>query len=127
MNDSNGLNGWRRVWLALAGLGGAAGIALAAYDAHGSALAPEAASWLEKATRYQMIHVLALLGLAALPGRTGLSRIIAGAAFAVGIVCFSGSLAGMALLGWPVTPLVPFGGSLFIAGWLCLALSAWRR
>jgi uncharacterized membrane protein YgdD (TMEM256/DUF423 family) len=46
---------------------------------------------------------------------------------ATGIVLFSGSLYGLALSGERTLGLVtPFGGLAFLAGWLCLAIAAWR-
>lgn len=110
-----------RVWLILAGASGAVFVALAAYEAHGLALDGQAASWIEKAQRFQAIHSLALLALAALPRRPFLS--LAGLFFCLGILLFSGSLSVMALLGWPLRPMVPVGGSSFILGWLCLLLA----
>ena len=42
-----------------------------------------------------------------------------------GMLLFSGSLAGAALVGWP-TALAPLGGSLMILGWLLLACDLLR-
>lgn len=72
--------------------------------------------------RYHMDHALAM-GLAALAG----SR-LSPAFFLAGIVLFSGSLYALALgaPGW-LGIVTPFGGCFFIAGWICLAISSWRK
>ena len=52
---------------------------------------------------------------------------LAGGAFALGILLFSGSLYGLALSGVGALGLItPFGGLAFLGGWLCLGLLAWR-
>ena len=52
---------------------------------------------------------------------------VAGWLFIVGIVLFSGSLYLLIASGqrW-MGAITPFGGVAFIAGWICLALAAWR-
>src|SRR5690606_20181477 len=45
---------------------------------------------------------------------------------AAGLLLFAGSLLGKALAGWPST-LAPAGGVLLMAGWLILAVSAFRQ
>ena len=88
-------------------------VALAAYAAHGAD--GEAQVRLVQAAAFGFGHGLALAALAPLAtGRQG--RIALGAMLA-GVLLFSGSLAGAALLRWP-TALAPFGGMLMIAGWL---------
>lgn len=100
--------------------------ALAAHAMKGSFAEP-ALEVFEKAVRYQMYHALALglCGLLGLFGRRG-----RGAAwcFLAGIVLFSGSLYGYVLLDlrWLVH-VTPFGGVLFLAGWLLLAVNGARR
>lgn len=75
---------------------------------------------------YQMTHALALLALGLLPN-TGNQRAatIAGWSFLVGILLFSGSLYLLVLTG--VTKLgmiTPIGGTLFIVGWVAMAVAA---
>ncbi|WP_010587603.1 DUF423 domain-containing protein [Schlesneria paludicola] len=78
---------------------------------------------------YQMYHGLALIAVGLVSERRP-SRMtsIAGWAFAIGIVLFSGSLYTLTLTGatkWgAVTPL---GGVAFLVGWLFLAISAIGR
>ncbi|WP_230124404.1 DUF423 domain-containing protein, partial [Pseudomonas sp. Bi70] len=79
-------------------------------------------------THYQLIHALALLGVAILaliaPGRL---VNLAGGFFAVGIVLFSGSLYALTLSGIAKLGIItPFGGLAFLAGWACLGVTAWR-
>ena len=52
---------------------------------------------------------------------------LAGGAFAVGILLFSGSLYLLTLSGiGKLGMITPFGGVAFLIGWLCLGLAAWR-
>ncbi len=82
----------------------------------------------ETASRYQMMHALALLAAAwaMTQFHPGLARAAAWF-FILGAVIFSGSLYILSLSGvkaWgAVTPL---GGLLLLAGWLTLALAAFR-
>src|SRR3984957_15526790 len=88
------------------------------------------ASWkylqdFKTGAEYQMYHALALLavGLAARGGRTRMLD-VAGWAFLLGIVLFSGSLYVLTLTGetrWGMV--TPFGGVLFLIGWGALALA----
>ncbi len=106
----------------LGALAGAAAVAGGAFAAHG--LEAVAAERMATAARFAMWHGLALLGAAAL----GLASPLLVAFFAAGLLLFSGSLAALAL-GAPagVAMLAPFGGLAFLAGWLQLAVSGWRR
>ena len=101
----------------LLGAGGsllaAFGVALAAYAAHGAE--GVAQTRLAQAAAFAFGHGLALAALA--PLAAGRLATAALAAMLAGVLLFSGSLAGAALLGWP-TALAPFGGTLMIGGWL---------
>lgn len=116
-----------RWWRIVAGMSGAMAVAAGAYAAHGAGDAGQISSWMEKGARYQMYHALALLALAHWADQAGWAGRAAGLLFCLGTLLFSGGLYALALLSWPVVPLIPVGGSCFIAGWLCLALAAWRR
>lgn len=115
----------QRTILALAGTAGATGVALGALGAH--ALSPrlgEAMSTWQTAVDYHLVHALALLVLAFADG-LGRAREIAGWLFAAGLVCFSGSLYGLALGGPALLgPVTPIGGVAFIAGWCVLVYAA---
>jgi uncharacterized membrane protein YgdD (TMEM256/DUF423 family) len=125
-----------RLFLVLAGVFGALGVALGAFGAHGLrsylgafADGAERRAWWETAAHYHLIHALAI-GLAAyLVGKReqSIPATVAGFCFALGILLFSGSLYAMTLTGVRALGAVtPFGGLLFIAGWVGIAVGAWR-
>jgi uncharacterized membrane protein YgdD (TMEM256/DUF423 family) len=112
----------------LAGVAGASAVLLGAFGAHAlqTVLDTRALELWHTAVNYHVWHALALVlavGLGA-----GRSRRVAIAAFALGIVLFSGSLYALAL-GAPrwAGIITPFGGLAFIVGWVALGLSLrWR-
>ena len=111
-------------WLGTGALFAALGVAAGAFGAHGlrAILAEPLLLIYETAVRYQMYHALALVGR--LPPR---AITVSGSLFTLGILLFSGSLYLLVLTGTrPLGILTPIGGSCFIAGWLWLAVSAWR-
>jgi len=119
-----------RLWLLLSAFAGFTGVALGAFAAHGlkSRLTPEYLAVFQTGTHYQLIHALALFGVGLLalhmPGRL---VNLAGGAFAVGILLFSGSLYLLTLSGiGKLGMITPFGGVAFLIGWLCLGLAAWK-
>lgn len=106
------------------------GVALGAFGAHGlrERLSPEMLAIFEVGVRYQMYHALALLAVAWSSAQwPGTGATLAGWLFVAGIVIFSGSLYILSLSGvrW-LGAVTPLGGLAFLAGWLCLALHAWR-
>ncbi|GIZ12573.1 DUF423 domain-containing protein [Pseudomonas sp. NCCP-436] len=119
-----------RFWLLLSALAGLSGVALGAFAAHGlkHRLSAEYLAVFQTGTHYQLIHALALFGVALLALHAP-SRLInlAGTAFAVGILLFSGSLYVLTLSGLGKLGLItPIGGVAFMLGWLCLGLAAWK-
>ncbi|AWM94854.1 DUF423 domain-containing protein [Pseudomonas sp. 31-12] len=119
-----------RGFLMLAAFFGFTGVALGAFAAHGlkNRLTPEYLAIFHTGVTYQLVHTLALLGVAFLatqiPGRL---MTWAGASFAIGILLFSGSLYLLTLTGVSKLGIVtPFGGLAFLVGWFCLGLAAWR-
>lgn len=120
----------RRLWLALAGLGGLVSVAAGAYAVHGEIAAP-AAELLRTGALYGMVHAAALLAVIAAAerrGRLGLALGLAGSAFALGIVLFSFSLFALALTGIrDFGRITPFGGVALMIGWAALALRALVR
>lgn len=119
-----------RAYLPLAAGFGLTGVALGAFAAHGlkASLSAEYLAIFQTAVLYQLIHALALFGVALLslhaPGRLLQA---AGVLFGIGIVLFSGSLYLLALTGIGKLGIVtPLGGTAFLAGWLCLGLAGWR-
>jgi uncharacterized membrane protein YgdD (TMEM256/DUF423 family) len=105
----------------LVGLVGASAVLLGAFGAHAlrGVLDAHGLGLWRTAVDYHVWHALAL-ALAVALGR-GRSGCVATAAFAVGIVLFSGSLYALAL-GAPrwVGVVTPFGGLAFVTGWLAL-------
>ena len=119
-----------RPFLLLSGFFGLTGVALGAFAAHAlrARLSAEYLAVFQTGVHYQMIHALALLGVALLcrqiPGRL---LAAAGGLFTLGILLFSGSLYLLTLSGIGALGIVtPFGGTAFLGGWLCLILAAWR-
>lgn len=121
-----------RTLFIIAGFAGALGVALGAFGAHGlrGRLTPDALATFETGVRYLMIHALALIAAAwAVTRWPGSSlTVAAGWLYVTGMLLFSGSLIVLALTGarW-LGAVAPLGGAAFIAGWLCLALAAWRN
>jgi uncharacterized membrane protein YgdD (TMEM256/DUF423 family) len=116
-----------RLLVVLAGLMGACGVMLAAAAAH---LAD--ASRLGAASSMLLFHATAVLGTVALAER-GLLHLRIGLAAAIGFVIaaalFAGDLSLRQYAGHSLFPMAaPTGGTLLIASWLALALSAlWPR
>lgn len=84
----------------------------------------------ETGARYQMYHAIALVLVALLISKTEFADPLltaSGIAFILGISLFSGSLYALSLSGvkW-LGAVAPLGGTAFIVGWACLAISAWR-
>ncbi|MET3453999.1 Uncharacterized membrane protein YgdD, TMEM256/DUF423 family [Pseudomonas sp. NFACC15-1] len=119
-----------RSFLMLAAFFGFTGVALGAFAAHGlkNRLSADYLAIFHTGVTYQLVHTLALLGVALLathiPG-----RIVtwAGISFVIGILLFSGSLYLLTLTGISKLGIItPLGGVAFLIGWLCLGLAAWR-
>ena len=119
-----------RGFLMLAAFFGFTGVGLGAFAAHGlkNRLSAEYMAIFHTGVTYQLVHALALLGVAFLAAQIP-GRLItwAGASFAIGILLFSGSLYILTLTGISKLGIItPFGGLAFLIGWLCLGLAAWR-
>ena len=117
----------------LAGLG----VILGAFGAHGlkQVVPPESVATYQTGVQYQMYHAFALLLVGILSDRlsTGLIN-WAGAFFLLGIVLFSGSLymlvslKAMNKVGISGIGLItPFGGLMFIIGWILLLVAIIRK
>ncbi len=119
-----------KCWLLLAAANGLIAVAAGAFAAHSlqKRMSPDTLAVFETAVRYQMYHGLALLAVACLarvapaPGVT-----VAGWAFTIGIVLFSGSLYALCITSIRRLGIVtPFGGVAFLVGWAGLAVAAWQ-
>jgi uncharacterized membrane protein YgdD (TMEM256/DUF423 family) len=117
-----------------AGLGAVFGflaVALGAFGAHAlkARLTPEDLEIFETGVRYQMYHALALFAVAWAATRWPEGNTsLAGWAFVVGILIFSGSLYLLVGTGarW-LGAITPLGGVALLVGWATLALSILRR
>ena len=124
-------------FLVLAALSGAVSVGLGAFGAHGlkKILPAEAILTFETGVRYQFYHSFALMAVAMLFDKIPAKFLFwSGTCFITGIVLFSGSLYALAFIqdtgavGLRKLGIVtPFGGLFFIAGWLLLALAAWKN
>ena len=113
-------NGASRVLVLAGGLVGAAGVALSAAAAHrGGAFAGTAASFL-------LMHAPVFLAIGLIGGNRCLRT--ASLVLLVGLLLFSGDLLARDFLGSRLFPMsAPIGGTLLIAGWLAIAVSALLR
>jgi uncharacterized membrane protein YgdD (TMEM256/DUF423 family) len=120
-----------RLFLTLGSFSAGLGVVLGAFGAHAlrDKLSSDLLNTFETGVRYQMFHALALFVVAFVISRYGPSGWLnaSGWLFLVGTVLFSGSLYFLAVTNvkW-LGAITPFGGIAFIAGWLCLAVGAWR-
>src|SRR5512135_381267 len=123
------MSGW--IWVRIGAIFGLLGVGLGAFGAHGlkeklQTLGTTAT--FHTAIEYHLYHALALLavGLLAQAGRPGSAlSAVAGWSFLVGILLFSGSLYALAVTGYTkLGAITPFGGILFLVGWIALAVAA---
>lgn len=124
------------------GILGAVAVSFGALGAHalknqlpGGLITPDQLNGFDTGVKYQMYHTLAMLLLVALRQFYNNRFLnVAYYLFLWGIILFSGSLyllctrnltgiEGLSVLG-PVTPL---GGLLFVGGWLCLCVAAFKK
>jgi uncharacterized membrane protein YgdD (TMEM256/DUF423 family) len=118
-----------RGWMMVAALNGFMVIGMGAYGQHGLDDQPQyLINSFNIGVQYQMWHALALMGVAWMVAQTG-SRIVrlAGVAFTVGTILFSGALYTFGITGdVPFTGSAPIGGYSLMAGWALLGIGAWR-
>ena len=106
------------------------GVALGAFGAHGleGRVPPRDLEIFETAVRYQMYHALALILMGWVVSRwPGDAAVVAGWAFVVGVLVFSGSLYLLVLTGarW-LGAITPLGGLALLLGWAALAWAVVR-
>jgi len=109
-------------------------VILGAFGAHGlkaSLTDAQLETW-KTGVDYQFYHTLALLFLSLFPLGNKSAK-TAFYAFSIGIILFSGSiylLSTRSITGihWPfLGPITPIGGMFFIAGWISLLISAFKK
>ncbi len=124
------------------GISGAIAVALGALGAHalknqlpGGLITVDQLNGFDTAVKYQMYHTLAMLAVVLLKkSYSGKFLNLAYILFFWGIILFSGSLyflctrnliglEGLSVLG----PVTPIGGLCFVAGWLALAVSVFKK
>ncbi len=119
-----------RWWLAVGAVNAFLSVAAGAFGAHAlkARLPQDLQVIFETGARYHMYHALGLVAVGLL-AHFRPSSLLSGAGWAmlVGIVLFSGSLYALALSGVrALGAITPLGGLGFLAGWLLLAIAAWR-
>ena len=91
---------------------------------------PAAREALATARELHFVHSGALLLLGAFPrnGQDSTAWNLAGATFLAGILLFPGGIYASRIFGidW-IRPLVPIGGTAFMAGWILFAVAALRQ
>lgn len=123
-------------WIITAAINGFIAVAAGAFAAHAlnKKMSPDGLRIFETAVRYQMYHALALLAVAWVASRgagappgIAMAAGVAGWAFSIGILLFSGSLYALCLTGISKLGMItPFGGVGFLVGWVALAIAAVR-
>jgi len=108
------------VWHLVAGTLGLTSIMMGAVAAHALADA-HAASAIERASFYQLVHAVVLFVLAS---QTGVWANLARVAFTLGVVLFCGGIYLKYLAGQPwAGPYTPYGGMALMVGWLLLVFT----
>lgn len=120
----------RRGWTLVA-LSGLVVVMAGAFGAHGlqGHVAPRLLEAFETGVRYQAWHTLAAMAVLIWRVQQPLKGQRAALwLWSMGMAAFSGSLYLLALTGahW-LGPITPLGGLLLMAGWLTLAVCAWRQ
>jgi uncharacterized membrane protein YgdD (TMEM256/DUF423 family) len=121
------LTGTTRLFLMIASLLGASGVALGAYASHGLAAwaTLKEIEYFQLAVTYQLFHALTLSAVCLLSFFiTNVFLIASKIAFVLGVVLFSGSLYLYVLTGTKIFgAITPIGGLCLIVAWLLITLS----
>jgi uncharacterized membrane protein YgdD (TMEM256/DUF423 family) len=120
-----------RLFLVLAALLGATGVALGAYASHGLAswATPTQVEYFQLAVNYQLLHAITLLAVS-IVGLFITNRwlTISQISFVLGITFFSGSLYLYVFTGTKMLGMItPIGGLLLMIAWLMFAISIIRN
>jgi uncharacterized membrane protein YgdD (TMEM256/DUF423 family) len=109
----------QRFWFSAAGLCGALAVGLAAIAAH---VALDSRAMVQNVAMLLGWHAPALIGLALWQRGAWVAALLL-----AGLALFSGAVLIRAFLGVSLGPVAPIGGMTMMAGWLLLAMIAWRR
>jgi uncharacterized membrane protein YgdD (TMEM256/DUF423 family) len=122
-----------RLWILLGSISGGLSVITGAFGAHGlrDQLTARQMEIYQTASHYQLAHALALLAVGAIAGLLAkdvpTSLTVAGWAFTVGTIIFSGSLYALAITDIKILgAITPIGGLAFIIGWFALAYTAFK-
>jgi uncharacterized membrane protein YgdD (TMEM256/DUF423 family) len=113
----------RAAWCTVAAVSGFLAVGAGAFGAHAVESGSRAQQLLTTGAIWQLLHAVALLAsLALAPSRA------VGICFTLGLVAFPGALYALAWDGprW-LGAVAPLGGAAFLAGWLLVAVAAWRK
>lgn len=119
--------GWT-IWIILGAVLGALGVGMGAFGAHAlrGSLSPENMEVFQTASRYHLIHAVALVAIGLVAVKVeGPAIAVAGTAMTIGVFVFCGALYTLAIadLRW-LGAVAPIGGVALIVGWLALAWAA---
>lgn len=119
-----------KIFFIIGAVSAAISVALGAFGAHGlrERLTPQLLEIFETGVRYEIYHAFAILFVAFALTRWQSNLIpLAGWAFVLGTLMFSGSLYLLALTDtrW-LGAITPLGGVAFIAGWILLVVGVWQ-
>ncbi|MEF3352121.1 DUF423 domain-containing protein [Paenibacillus sp. GYB006] len=84
----------------------------------------------ETGVQYHMIHALGIILIGVIAKVFGEAKLLVWSArlLFIGIILFSGSLYALSISGLgPLGAITPLGGVSFIAGWICLAVTALKK
>lgn len=120
-----------RLFILLASLLGATGVACGAYASHGLSdwASAQQIEYFNTAVSYQLFHAITLLAVCILSlFYRSMILLISQCFFTLGVVFFSGSLYGYVLSGVKLLgAITPIGGLLLILAWLLLGLSVFIK
>ena len=121
-----------KMYIALGSILAFLGVALGAFGAHAlkSRLSESMFRIFETGVQYHMIHALALIFVGIIAHWLNYSQLLnwSGRLFAIGILIFSGSLYVLSISGIKsFGAITPFGGLAFLAGWILLAITAFKH
>jgi uncharacterized membrane protein YgdD (TMEM256/DUF423 family) len=121
-------------FIRLAAILGALAVILGAFGAHSleRLISPDSLNTFETGVRYHFYHTI-MIAIVTILLHFREIKIWRTAAwlFAIGILLFSGSIYLLSIreivnLGSWLGPITPIGGTLFIAGWICLLIGTFR-